>query len=616
VANELDQLARDLEVSADWRIRRGAARALGRSGDVKWADALMRALDDRDPDVVAGAIDGLLRVGDKRATSRLVRPKVIGNPEPVVRWLALQALGALGGEETVEPVVRLLDDREWVIRNEARTILGRRISALASAPRVETLPLLVRMLSIRDPEVREAVVVALGSLGMGATGALVDALQIPSVHVREGAARALGRIADPASLAALAAASRDEEPSVRRAAGRALGAFGGRRTAVQALIRLLGDSGHEVPGEAEDALVRISTPAVGYLIESLRHVHSVRSRRNIVRVLGRLRDGRAITTLLEQLGSGQFLIRSAAIDAVVAFGDAVVGPLMEMLERTRVPVAPLLKDATSARSKRVRLHAIRALGELRSHGVVDALKALAEDPDDDIARAAERSLALVGCAAWGRACAAITLGRLKASEAVKPLIRALRDPSHDVRSAAVRGLGEMGDWRLARAVASVLVRDPDPEVRADAALVLQRIGRGKEVSVKAAVRAMQDSSRAVRSRAATALGRFQDGRAVPALAGGLGDRYWSVRRDCENALANLGTAAVGPLLEYLRSATDQVGARVLTTLARIGPEDLPSMLRHELPRIQAPALKKRAEELAAGLSLSGQKGSSTPPVSR
>jgi HEAT repeat protein len=183
-----------------------------------------------------------------------------------------------------------------------------------------------------------------------------------------------------------------------------------------------------------------------------------------------------------------------------------------------------------------------------------------------------------------------------------------------VRSAAARGLGKIGDWRLARAMASVLVRDPDPEVRAEAALVLQRIGRGKDVSVRAAVSAMQDSSRAVRSRAATALGRFQDPRAVPALAGGLGDRYWSVRRDCENALANLGAAAVPRLLEFLRGTTDQLGARVLATLVRIAPDDLPSLLRGELPRIEDPALRQRTEEFAAGLNQPDRQGSSTPPA--
>ncbi len=615
MAPKLEGLADQLTASNDWRVRRSAAMRLGRSGDPKWADILLGALDDHDPDVVAGAVQALMRLGEKRATAKLTRPKVIGNPAAEVRWLALQALGRLGGDEIVPPAVKLLEDPEWVIRNEARSILGRRVSIAASSPSVETLPFLVRMLSITDVEVREAVVAALGTLGSSATGAMVEALQIPSVQVREGAARALGRIGDPSSGAALATACRDEDPSVRRAAAWALGALGGHRGAVEALVRLLGDSGLEVASEAEDALVRIGRPAVDYLLESLRHVQSVRARRNIVRVLGRLRDERAVPALLDHLGSGWFLIRSAAIDAVVAYGDRVVGSLIQMLESSRAPAAPLLREASSARSKRVRLGAIRALGELRGHSAVEGLKALAEDPDEEVAAAAERSLALIGCAAWGRACAAIALGRLRATEAIKPLIRALRDPSHDVRTAAARGLGTIGDWRLARALASVLVRDPDSEVRAEAALVLQRIGRGKEASVKAAVRAMEDESRAVRSRAATALGRFQDSRAVPALVTGLGDRYWSVRRDCENALANLGSAAVPQLLASLHRTDERQGARVLGVLGRIGPESLASMLRAEIPQIKDVDLKRRTEELAAALTPAGQPDSSTPPPS-
>jgi hypothetical protein len=329
-----------------------------------------------------------------------------------------------------------------------------------------------------------------------------------------------------------------------------------------------------------------------------------------------LGDERALRVLLEHLGDSRFLVRSAAIEAVTAFGDRAVASLIEMLVPSTVPTEPLLREASEASSQRVRLRAMQALGELRNPNAVSGLKVLAEDPDPQVAAAAEDALSMVGCAAWGRACAAVALGSLRAKRAVRPLLRSLRDPSHNVRSAAVRALGKTGDWRFFRAIGSVLAKDQDPEVRAEAALVLQRSGRRGKGCVQAALTAMADESRVVRRRAATALGRYQDAAAVPALVAGLADRYWSVRRDCENALANLGRAAVPGLLASLRKADQPVGRSILGILVRIRPPDLSACLQKEIPRIREAALREGAESVVAELSQSAPPRNNTRPSPR
>ena len=87
---------------------------------------------------------------------------------------------------------------------------------------------------------------------------------------------------------------------------------------------------------------------------------------------------------------------------------------------------------------------------------------------------------------------------------------------------------------------------------------------GSEV-VAACIRALSDDSRSVRSRAARALGRLASPRAALPLVGALGDGYWSVRRDAENSIMNLGPRAVPPLIDVssIRVITPSLAASPL-----------------------------------------------------
>ena len=100
-------------------------------------------------------------------------------------------------------------------------------------------PDLARDLASEDPVTRERACRALILLGSQAVPALVELLASPHDHARREAARALSKIHDPSSAAALVLALEDELPGVRWLAGEGLIAMGrnGLAPLFQGLIR-------------------------------------------------------------------------------------------------------------------------------------------------------------------------------------------------------------------------------------------------------------------------------------------------------------------------------------------------------------------------------------------
>jgi HEAT repeat protein len=147
--------------------------------------------------------------------------------------------------------------------------------------------------ALREPEepISRTAAGALEQIGPAAVPALVGALQDRDVSVRVGAARALGAIdrGAPAAVAVLTVGWRDPEARVRVRAAEALWQIAEDPASVAILAEVLGDEGF-APGEREWA----------------------------AQVLGQI--GRAAWAarpiLTELTGSGDFLLRSAAADAL------------------------------------------------------------------------------------------------------------------------------------------------------------------------------------------------------------------------------------------------------------------------------------------------------------
>jgi len=181
--------------------------------------------------------DAVTRLGAMRhpAASRAVLPG-LQDAESIVRATSIGAVLLLPPEESAPSLLRLLSDKDVLVRREAAYALGKIKSQTA-------VPLLIDLLRFdKVDEVRGAAAVALGAIGNEAAvipllGVLTgQAAQLKkqkakpeqNPFVLRSAARALGQIGTRASVPVLIAALENEqsEDDLRREAAIALGRIG------------------------------------------------------------------------------------------------------------------------------------------------------------------------------------------------------------------------------------------------------------------------------------------------------------------------------------------------------------------------------------------------------
>jgi HEAT repeat protein len=573
----VDQLLNDI----DWKRRREAALTLGYADRDGAKEALVTALDDVDSAVRQAAVISLGRIGGADVVDELSKPKILIAEDPDLRRTVVSVLGRIGGLKTVDPLASAIGDRDWTVRSEAVTRVQGLIDWLSELRVPETARLLVRMLPVDVPEVREKTIRALGEFGRVAVSVLEDSLGVRSELVRSGACAALGLIADPATIPALVRLLTDPSRQVRLSAIVALGNIPSVRS-VAPLIEQLSDPDPRIRSGAIESLGRIGPLAVEPLIEELEHLRTEESIASALKALAALEDERALVQIMNHLGHTYMTVRWAAVGAAASYGDRALPLLIEMLAQNRVPVQPLVEDALNNRLKRNRLRTIRALGELKDSRAVSALKKIAQEPDREIREAAEEALKRIGSATWARASAVKALGQIGRREAVPSIVERLDDPNSTVRLRAARSLKAIGDPSAAGPLAGLLERETDEEIREETVAALGTLGMGKRVAVAACTDALSDPSRSVRSRAARSLGRLGSKKAVEPLVRALGDGYWSVRRDAENSLINLGAKALASVIEALSSDRFAVRFRAARILGSIGGRRAVRPLREAL----------------------------------
>ena len=181
---------------------------------------------DRDARVRIAALGALARRAPK-VSARAAWRHAMHDRDPAVRRRAIELAPKLDTRATratmTTHVITLLDDHDPLVAEAAAFALGE----LASR-------------ADQDSTVHDASVTAL----TGATTGHADPL------VREAAVAALGAIGDPASVAAVLAATRDR-PAIRRRAVLALAAFDGPEVEA-AIERALTDTDWQVRQAAED----------------------------------------------------------------------------------------------------------------------------------------------------------------------------------------------------------------------------------------------------------------------------------------------------------------------------------------------------------------------------
>ena len=528
---------------------------------------------------------------DPALVDRLV--PFLDDPGPATRRAAATLLGALGDRRAGDPLARVLDDADDAVRRQAA--LG--LAALRD-PRA-TAPLVADLRSV-DDGVRRVAAHALGTVGdPGAVDPLVEVLAgDPTGAVRAAAATALGAMADGRVLHPLVRAlveSGDEE--VSHAAAHALGRLGDPR-AVPDLLAALDDQTTEPA--ATEGLRAIGEQALDPLIDLLHYGRTPKRRERAAFVLGLMHRPRAVPPLVAALGDPAKDVRERSADALGAFGEPALGPLLDVLD-----------DGVEEAQR----WALRALGLMADPRAVPHLITVLRGESEQLAPLAARALRTYKGAAVAplveilhedldpQTCwyAGVTLGGL-GEPGVAPLVGGARSDDFHVRVAAVAGLAQAADNpfrfdpvdpRVVEALAIALY-DTEPAVRRLSALALAQVGDVRAVPGLDALVSADDPE--LQTTALAQLGRIEDAAAVRVLVTALRDADPAVRKAAGAALRRMlfHSRALEKIIGTVLADADDADAGTAPLIALLdtwrGPHAAPpylEALRQAMPPLVA-----------------------------
>ncbi len=569
--------------STDWRERRFAFLELTDQKRAPVLLAVKQAFSDYSDEVRHAAVMLVTRHSLHEMRHEVLKPRILHSLDPSLRYAAVQALGVIGDARDIICLTRLLADEDWLVRNEARKVLTQAIQSLSLHPGSNATDSLIHLLFLEDDRIRPLVVKALCVRGRQALPELREALSEPSPAMLSGVVCVLGRLADRASLHSLIALRDHTDRRVRYEVARALG-FLEMPEAAAPLVRLLETHQEEVQQSAAEALERLGTPAIPYLIDAVERSNCPRYRVRCLHLLGHLQAEEAIPILRSSLRSSYFRVRQAAVEGLSEFGGKVLTEVKPLLEVKTADYEPMVEQFHQEKSTLGRQRVIRVIGEMGNHGAVQFLKEVRNQARGSkglrLRRAVNKALFDLGCGAWERVGAITLVGRLGKGRHLDWLQSDLQHPSYYVRSRAVHAIARLQTPRAARLLADVAVNDPRFFIRRAA---LQRFGTmsyDRRLQQKTALIGLADSAPGVRAEAARVLGRLTIAASIKPLAAGLDDPIWSVRESCEIALRNFGSSASRSVSAYLDSEREIVRLRVGRLLGKLlNPAQLPALQR-------------------------------------
>jgi HEAT repeat protein len=408
-----------------------------------------------------------------RAASDPARLLADANPE--VRRRAAQALAEHDAPGVGELVLRALSDEDWRVRKEA-------VGVAPLVPRRdEVLRALAGGLADRDDVgLRNAAVEALIAIGPDAIPIAIDALAKLDADGRKLAVEALGGIPDDRTAEALVGGLGDQDPNVRYAIVEALGAVAVTSDAVRqrawnALAELLDDDDTQMRIAALEALLRLEAPLGFRTLEPL--LGDPILRRLAMKALGHSPEEEAALTLAHTLLDPDPVVAAFALTALATWIRLASRRPLEFLRER------LVKDGTSARAlpkldkPELRADVLLVSAVVAGPDEVGAVLAALEDPDlapqlEDATTILARDatgelLAQLGSITSSRRAELLWLvagsGAVLLPDALEIVRAQLHAESADVRSAALHILSMRGDARdLPRALTAL----DDADVRA------------------------------------------------------------------------------------------------------------------------------------------------------
>ena len=545
---------------------------------------LVEKLNDSNPSIQHAAAISLGRYGRAEAIEELIKPKIFRSTYHQIRWAAVAAVGRLGDYRVVDHLLKAVEDPEWIVRTQAITELMAKVKDIIARKDIRLTRILIHMFSLDNeeivnlategfqeigpeslhwlhdalhnpsPNIRSNAARTLGLMGSrGSTPYLLDMLQDEDAAVRASACEALGRIGDKISIEPLVLMIQDNVEKVQDQATAAIARFGKKATvpllnaltrerdkfalraflkclgrigdpkSVSALISYLRSSYFIVRQSAVSALIQFGPIVTRLLLPTLSYntsdIDSLKKdacdqehpelQMRAIKALGGLEDHRAVACLKELVDTGLPDVQEAASQALFQIGCAFWGRccalkvLAEVADASVVPqIVPSLKDDSSD----VRFEAVRALGKVGGAEAVQHLVRITRKDDRDfIRREAVRFLRTAG---QGQA------------NILATALRGLKDSSRGVRVESARLLGGFQDTKSILPLLKAMA-DPHWSVRESAEIALLNFGRD---AAELLIGALKSASWTTRLRAARLLGEIGAPAAVAPLENALARR--------------------------------------------------------------------------------------------
>jgi cyclophilin family peptidyl-prolyl cis-trans isomerase/HEAT repeat protein len=440
----------------DAGIRRRAALAAGRIGELSMVAPLVERMNDAEPEVRQMSAFALGLIGDRSALERLRAS--LADPEPVVRARAAEAIGRLGDPRGAADLVRLV----------------------AAATPKGPIPAVIRgddPGSAADPwlELRLAVfaLVRLKDASAAASALLVDGRPRFDWWAATWAAM---RLEQPQLRPVLLAAASSSDPLSRLFAARGLGALKDTG-AFDLLAGLMRDKDERVVVSALRALAALGDPRAVPLAAATLRAKSVTLVLEGLRALAALPPEASLRPrIMDYVNHVEPSVRGAAFRALARidredFGLVLAGQDLDPSFAVRAEIAGALAEAADPTS-------------------LGILQGMLKDPDPRVLPAVLEGLR-----------------KVQGADAVATLREHLGHPDFAVRTAAAEGLTALKVTGESTALAAAYRRslpdvDLDARLALVAALALQKDERAR-TTLRAA--AAEDPARVVRERAAAAL---------------------------------------------------------------------------------------------------------------
>ena len=111
------------EHDRDARIRQYLAIAMGATGDIRYLETLLNALDESETEVTKASSFALGNIGDRRAIDKLIG--LLDSASPQIRLQAVIALGKIGDPNAIPELKKMLMDLEPNVKWDAAIALAK-----------------------------------------------------------------------------------------------------------------------------------------------------------------------------------------------------------------------------------------------------------------------------------------------------------------------------------------------------------------------------------------------------------------------------------------------------------------------------------------------------------